>query len=45
MELTFKVGTENLVWEDVLKVFTNIKELKKSEKTAQACENQKGIFK
>ena len=44
MELTFKVGTENLVWEDVLKVFTNKKELSKSEKTDQACEKIRKAF-
>lgn len=44
MDLVFKIGTKDLLWEDVLKLLDNISVLEKSEKTNRACEKVKNAF-
>ena len=44
MDLTLKKGTEDLIWEDVLKIFSNKQDIMKSEKTELACNKIKTAF-
>ena len=44
MDLVFKIGIEDLIWEDVLKLLDNKVKLEKSEKTDRACEKVKNAF-
>ena len=44
MKITFKVGIDDLVWEDVLGIFTNKKKEINPEKSQLACDNIKTAF-
>jgi hypothetical protein len=44
MAIDFKYGTDILIWEDVLKLLENKKEIIKSEKSTKACFKIKKAF-